>query len=370
MVGNSGVLHGFTHGVYNPYYSNLGALHVHGGGHLSYYGNEVYAFNLDTRKWDPASHTPAFRIVGAPLSATQDPYFNVQWGEHQPINPANGAEPCAPHSYDSQAIVPPELGGGAKGSFIVIAKMFCHRNADGGSWNTHALDLSTGRWRRYSNQGTAFNNLQMDGYAWDPIRRRWWWWTKASVPYGIPYLQANADGTATHQIARIADARLALTTRYGTGAYWPKADLVLSFGYDSRSATIGHAGLSIIDPKQPEAGVRWAKLVGVDTSTFLRDIKWWNWGFTYVPDGDFFVIKGSAPALFYKLTPPAPEQWLAGEWRIEPFPRATGIVDDDVQAYAGGAGIGKRFAYVAKLKSIIWTHTRKGPVYCWRVPGI
>ena len=51
VVGQEAVLIAWCGGAFASAYGNLGAWITTGGGHGDYYGNEVYAFELDSRRW-------------------------------------------------------------------------------------------------------------------------------------------------------------------------------------------------------------------------------------------------------------------------------------------------------------------------------
>src|SRR6266849_1816501 len=123
----------------------------HGGGHVDYAGNEVYAFDVNTFRWSRI-WGPSPQIPAAEVSEGRDEYPD--------------GNPAAVHSYDGLNYIP-DLdklwrGGGSLWS-----------GSGGGTQATWMLDLATNRWQRMADSrvlGVSGKNLLGE---YDPRQNRW-----------------------------------------------------------------------------------------------------------------------------------------------------------------------------------------------------
>src|SRR6266849_3963 len=101
----------------------------HGGGHVDYAGNEVYAFDVNTFRWSRI-WGPSPQIPAAEVSEGRDEYPD--------------GNPAAVHSYDGLNYIPDVdklwRGGGSLWS-----------GSGGGTQATWMLDLASNRWQRMAN---------------------------------------------------------------------------------------------------------------------------------------------------------------------------------------------------------------------------
>jgi hypothetical protein len=112
------------------------------GGHGSasgYLGNEVYAWEADSRLW---------KRITNPVTAFSD---NQTEGETATNIPA------ASHTYDHMEYLPSSLGGGAYGSLVRVVSASNHLLGGGGSGRTHALNLKTARDDNLSGIGVGWS---------------------------------------------------------------------------------------------------------------------------------------------------------------------------------------------------------------------
>ena len=82
VQGQSAVIDVWNGGAFATRYGQRGGLVVFGGGHGAYYGNEIYVFDLASRKWERVSEP----VV--------NPSCNQSTGELQ------DGSPCSAHTYD------------------------------------------------------------------------------------------------------------------------------------------------------------------------------------------------------------------------------------------------------------------------------
>lgn len=124
-----------------------GSLIIWGGGHNGYFGNEVYAFDLDTQAW----------------SRLSNPYPNIVFPVTDGIWP--DGSPSVPHTYgfagyhpatNSFTVVQTELNN--LGGYVAPVPVF--------------FDLTTKRWRRGPRNS---QHLQYGGWSvYDASRDAWW----------------------------------------------------------------------------------------------------------------------------------------------------------------------------------------------------
>jgi hypothetical protein len=118
--------------------STNGCLLVHNGGDADYWGNEIYAFDFDTRKWYRVSNPSAAMTGGAsgkindPLLAADNPkHFNIAECEHGPLVAPTGAcsngdwgllpqgtQPGVPHTYAGLQWIPGKFIGNRRGALV------------------------------------------------------------------------------------------------------------------------------------------------------------------------------------------------------------------------------------------------------------
>jgi len=138
-------------GRFNPYWGRLGALFNWGGGHLSYQGNQILNWEVDTLVW--LALTDPFKsfdgTLGVPLQ-NSDP----TWADFLPIEtPATNGSPVSAHCYDIQVMMPPgSFGGivGAKGAFFMPAQTALGYQSPWWAPAGHLYDFAAGApWQRF-----------------------------------------------------------------------------------------------------------------------------------------------------------------------------------------------------------------------------
>lgn len=137
-----------------------GKLYFTGGGHSDYNGNEVYEYDLATRKWS--------RIWG-PSSGLTGP------GNPDPFDAydqyADGA-PGAPHTYDCFVAVPPSETY-PKGLLVLAGRAYAGWDASSSTGYAAVFDLDTLTWSRSTNDSSDIGAAT--GTAiYDPVRNCIW----------------------------------------------------------------------------------------------------------------------------------------------------------------------------------------------------
>ncbi len=137
----------YSGGVYNPYYGQLGAHVIHGGGHASNNDNSVFIANFNTL---------AFERVGGPTRlASKSDYENriKTGGFPDDISNPREVEPGVPgsaHTYDCLLILPPSVSGDPLGALIRPVSGAVGSSASRESGWSHVFTFTDRRWRRWS----------------------------------------------------------------------------------------------------------------------------------------------------------------------------------------------------------------------------
>jgi hypothetical protein len=137
----------YSGGAFNPYYGQLGAHVIHGGGHSANNDNSVFIANLNTLR---------FERVGGPTQLPSDAaYESAIKGGGFPDNDSNPREvepgvPGSAHTYDCLLTLPPAVCGDALGGLIRPVAGAVGREASRTSGWSHVFTFSDRRWRRWS----------------------------------------------------------------------------------------------------------------------------------------------------------------------------------------------------------------------------
>jgi hypothetical protein len=170
-TGNNGhacVIECWNGGAFATRLGTKGSLLAWGGGHAGYYGNEVYAFDMQSRLWTRLSNpypTPSFPVTDGiwPDGSPGVPHTYAQVGYHAGTN-----------SLVSTQTEKNNLGGG-----VVPMVVF--------------FDLTTKTWRRGP---IAPSHIQYGGWAVYDISRDAWWTEGGDSGGNFGKFAMNGDGTA------------------------------------------------------------------------------------------------------------------------------------------------------------------------------
>jgi hypothetical protein len=357
VIGQRAVLEAWCGAAFATAYGRLGAWITTGGGHGDYFGNEVYAFELDTLRWvrlnDP--------YPGGPASSV-----DYGEGEYAP------GIPLSSHTYQHTQYLPPELGGGPKGSLLLVVSYAAGKLAQG-SGRAHVCDLATGRWSRYSvNKATVRVNAT-SATCFDADRNLYW-----RVPYGgaeIEYLAS--DDRSFHKVR----AESSGGNNFGVDHVCvrdPLHDLLLVLDWRPRAAAvlwaldiIGAGGGKRDAPEEPTrparrkgaSGTAWTALSveGSAPGTAAQGM-----GLEWCPPLRCFVgYPGSNEQFVYKLVPPgANPQHAAWRWETE-----TLAGDPPIGRSKGPHMNYSRFRWAPAIRSFVWADDPRKPVQVWRLRG-
>jgi hypothetical protein len=340
-------------GAFATNFSALGALIAHGGGHKGYYGNEVYAFDLDTlmwerlnQPWEPEPGARGWIGENAPLG----PHGIWEEGEYAPGIPASS------HTYGNVVYLPAALAGNRRGCFLRLTGTSNGWYGGGFTGRTHAFDLDTRRWRRYSVNLTPKEDGGGDANAvcFDPRRKRFW-----------------AIGRYYSTITRYLDiptrtwgsVRAPLTghnTGYNqSGCYHPDLDMFIVIFHPLNETGPLRAKLWGMSCAEPERG--WVRLAqdGPRPNGPAPGLEWCP------PLKCMVAYEGRQASRILKLTPPDSSVFtLPWRWEEEEIGG-----DPPAGRNDGGPGHYSRFRWAPKAGCFIWADGVRQPVQAWRPRG-
>jgi hypothetical protein len=156
----NGFLKIWAGGCYAPGYGGRFGSIIYGpnGGHASYDGSDVYAYDVETRLCS------LVRATYNPTSAGVNSF-----GEYP------DGSPCPPHGYDSMVVM---SNLGAKGTLVVPQTYTSLADANQRTAISHLLDLSTKTWTR----GPDFQASLHPAAAYDSVNRLMWYRAEATAP--------------------------------------------------------------------------------------------------------------------------------------------------------------------------------------------
>lgn len=141
-TGQRDILDSWNGGAFAPWLGAMGSWLIGAaGGHSSYYGNEVYRYDVATRMWSRLSNP------------TNPMNFNQTFGEVAP------GVPAVRHIYNNIWAIPGSAYGNVNGALVLtVAASLQDGGSESYSGQSHAFNLDTNTWSRLST-----NRAQMAG---------------------------------------------------------------------------------------------------------------------------------------------------------------------------------------------------------------
>lgn len=235
-TGQASVIDAWNGGAYAPDLGTYGSLLLYGGGHGNYYGNEVYAFDLESGRWS--------RLSDPYVASTDKLVERYEQGAFP------DGSPLPPHTYDYV-----EYDPGTRRLLVLrgLQQLRVPGNAVS-SGSPHAFDLASRHWLRGASHGAPVISGGFSAY--DPVKRVHWTASPGKASAGLRWFDAaprNPDGTIGRWSERIADVplaadsvaaidperRLLVYTRFRKGADLFAVDLAVA---KPRAFKIAHGG--------------------------------------------------------------------------------------------------------------------------------
>jgi len=191
-TGQASVIDAWNGGAFAPDLGRFGSLLLHGGGHGNYFGNEVYAFDVESGRWS--------RLSDPYVASTDKLVERYEQGAFP------DGSPLPPHTYDYV-----EYDPGTRR--LLVLRGLQQLRVPGNSVSSgspHAFDLASRRWLRAASHGAPVISGGFSAY--DPVKRVHWTASPGKASAGLRWFDAaprNPDGTIGAWSARIADVPLA-----------------------------------------------------------------------------------------------------------------------------------------------------------------
>jgi hypothetical protein len=336
----------FSGSTFNPHFGVFGSMIIHGGGHASYFGNQVMAFDIYTRLYQLAhnqspSILPSRNSGGSPTfdvmhpTANPDPAFdatNCEYGD---------GRPAAAHTYDDQVILPPWIpSAGSKGALLRTTSSAAHPRMSRETGRSHRFRFSVEDWDRYSTNALARGSAVGGCCDLDTRRNRVWYYVNDMS--GLDVIKYLNLLTATHvQISGIATpASPSLPGNSPVMRYDSERDLIMLVYTAS-------GGSSVII--QYMTGLGNATPTGWLTATLSQNIPPQHDShhpLAYVPDVDrWFMLAPAVTDGCYEIQIPSTP---ASTWTVTKRD-FSGVTTIQTKYTAG-----KRWEYSRKAKNIFW----------------
>jgi hypothetical protein len=224
----TGITNAWCGACYAANYSTLGGVANWGGGHLGYFGNEKYVFDLSTLRWvrliDPYNPTPfpttidqteGEMAVGIPASN-----HSQYWPQWLPSSPLDNSD--------------------EKGILLQAGSTSNHDVGGGGTGRSFQFKLSTPRAHsRYSTNRATNNSAGAYSSAcpvYDPLRERIWLIAGSQSFPNVTNLQYMDRGVRTWTQAS-PTIEMPYTDNYVAAMYVPKKDWIVIVNYPFGTTT-------------------------------------------------------------------------------------------------------------------------------------
>jgi hypothetical protein len=331
--GQRGVITAWNGGALAERYGTHGALLTFGGGHNSYHGSEVYAFDLASRTWRRASDP-----YTGPISF---PYASTAYPDGSPL-PA--------HTYDYVDYHP------GTNSFVLMRGLKDGRLStnETGTAIVHLLDLGTGQWRRSRPNGSL--RMHSGGLScYDRVRDVFWILGAPSTTNQFTKFDpkvVNGDGTVG-EFTNYAPPRLEID---GGADCDPVNDL---FVY---TLFRGSDQVFAVDLKQP--GSPRVPLRESGDAPDKLSANGWAWSDKRQA---FIYWRAGAGVYEFKLVEGA---WDTGTWRWTNLTSSVNTVEPEAMLTNNGVYSRFRIARWGDEEVALVVNRHDGPVYAYRIPAV
>lgn len=329
-TGQKSVINSWSGGALASGFGAKGSLIVFGGGHLNYYGSELYAFDLSTQMW----------------TRVTNPYKgNLSWPYSTGTYP--DGSPSPPHTYDMISYHPPS------NSFVTLTAAE-DNDPTIRAEVVHMLDLGARQWR-HSPRNTA--NVSDGGWsAYDSTRDVFWLQGGGggSKSTALVKFDPNVDnGNGTYGKYTNYSPQLARTD--SVAAYDPNHDILAVATFREYSTVSG------IDLKNPEAGPVTLKEGG--TAPSKESASGWEWS----PSRSAFIYWRRGGDVYEFV--PSGTDWKNGTWLWAKVTSGQNSVAP--QAMETDNGVYGRFQLVSyqDMDIAVVVNRIDGPVYAFRLPS-
>jgi hypothetical protein len=328
----------FSGGVYNPYYGDLGAHVVHGGGHAATQDNSVFIANFNTLLWE---------LVGPPVvlasKSVYDGYITTgappdSFADTPTANPREIASevPGSCHTYDNLLILPPSLSGDPLGALIRPVASAIGQEASRETGWSHVFPFTSETWDRWSTNAKSMGSHVGGTSVLDTLRNRIWAITSGNVATG--YLTGSTRTWTSGNISSLPDSYPDSVW----SCYVAHRDIVLIATRNSGQTTTRFYYYDASGNGETRTLV---------TFTGGNPAGGYNGSLVYVPDTEKVVFWSSQDQDNYvEIDLPST---LSSNWTKTSIP-ITGSYRPSLLSPTYSAWTYKRMDYAPQLKSLVW----------------
>jgi hypothetical protein len=307
---------------------------VASGGHGDGRNFRAAVFDFTDARWkrlDPAH-------PNAQSSATNHTLAQTSGSPYYEINGTNGV-PAARHLYQNPVWLPPDLGGGARGSVLLAAgAAVAVESISTGAVHRAELGADTVTYSRYTQAVTPRTTPESCSVL-DRARSRVW------------ILPGNIEGYNTVQYLDLLDGQFRTTA----GFDWPSGGTAGGRAFMHQGLLIKHgeAGqLFAFDPDDASAGWRQLSVSGALPNPRNLFVPW---------RGRYWSMPNSGGLTITRLTPPAGNAF-AGTWSVS----TVGLGGTSMAAAVTGNNHLSGLCHVPAIDCLAWIPGGANPVYLIR----
>ena len=336
-TGQPSVINAWNGGAFARDVGRLGSLLAFGGGHSNYYGNEIYAFDLENRSWSR---------VTDPFVASKE--VLTAFYEHGEFSDGS---PLPPHTYDYVDYHP-----GTR-SFVVLRGIQQLYVPSGGvsAGPPHLFDFDDGKWRRGAAPAGPYNSAGWSAYD---ARRDLFWVNPPNGTVGFRSFDPNArsDAGVVGAWSRAYSARKK-GRGDGVAGYDPVRDLIVYTDFASSPGVV--YALDLENPAADPVALR-------DTGRPPGAAKGHGWDWSGLR-GSMIYWPRKGGAEVHELRP-SDRDWRSGSWTWNPLAVADNAVTP--QSMTRENGVYSRFRIVTfqDAEVALVFNRVDGPVYAFRIP--
>lgn len=323
-TGLSGLIAAWGGGALASGHGSHGTFLVYGGGHADYYGNEVYGFDLGTRRWSRLSApypTPMFGAI--------DAYPDGMYPDGTPV-PSHSADRLEYH-LATNSFVALESEVNNFGGYVVP--------------NPFLFSLEHGTWRRGAPSEMSIGAIGWSAYD----SRRDVFWTSGGCCSDNPVAAFDPDrdnGDGTFGAWSFHASHSELNSNASMAAYDPDDDLVVVTSLRDGTSIYAFSAAAPDDPP------RVISTVGAEPA--LAQAHGWEWS---PARGAFLYWAGEH---VHELRP------TGGDWEWHDVTNPASTVTPDYTSN----GVFSRFRVMSygSLDVVVTVNAVDGAVYAFRVP--
>jgi hypothetical protein len=324
--GQRAVITAWNGGAFAPTLGTKGSLLLHGGGHKDYFGSEVYAFDMSTRRW----------------SRISNPYTgSMSWPQSDGSFP--DGSPSIAHTYDMLEFDP------GSNAFVTLS---AQSNDAAYRVNVaHTLSLADRKWSHSTiNSSVA---VPGGGYSAYDTKRGVIWLEGGSSSTALVQYDArvrNSDGT----VGKWTNFPAKIRRTDSVGAYDPVHDILVVTGFRDGDNVYG------IDLNNLDASA--VTLNEVGTAPAKSSAHGWEWSSTR---GAFLYWRSGADV--YEFRPPS-GNWQTGQWTWSKLTSGSNSVTPNSASSDNGVYGRFRIARYADQEIAVVVNGVSSSVYAFRIP--